>query len=130
MFKKKKFVIGGIIIGLALVFLGYMGFMSGASYYYEVGELLDLDSPAYDQALRVNGEVAPGIEQEAGGLVLRFTLNDVTGSDVSLPVVYRGAVPDTFKVGNGVIVEGTYTADGVFEATAILARCASKYLPA
>jgi cytochrome c-type biogenesis protein CcmE len=63
-------------------------------------------------------------------LVLRFTLNDVIGSDVSLPVVYRGAVPDTFKVGNGVIVEGTYTADGIFEATAILARCASKYLPA
>lgn len=130
MFKKKKFVIGGIIIVIALVFLGYMGFMSGASYYYEVSELLDLDNPVYGQALRVNGEVAPGIEQEAGGLVLRFTLNDVTGRDVSLPVVYRGAVPDTFKVGNGVIVEGTYTADGIFEATAILARCASKYLPA
>jgi cytochrome c-type biogenesis protein CcmE len=129
-FKKKKFVIGGIIIVLALVFLGYMGFMSGASYYYEVSELLDLDSSVYGQALRVNGEVAPGIEQEAGGLVLRFTLNDVIGSDASLPVVYRGAVPDTFKVGNGVIVEGTYTADGIFEATAILARCASKYLPA
>ncbi len=130
MFKKKKFVIGGIIIVIALVFLGYMGFMSGASFYYEVSELLDLDSSVYGQSLRVNGEVAPGIEQEAGGLVLRFTLNDAIDGDVSLPVVYRGAVPDTFKVGNGVIVEGTYTADGIFEATAILARCASKYLPA
>jgi len=129
-FKKKKFVIGGIIIGLALAFLGYMGFVSGASYYYEVGELLGLDSPVYDQALRVNGEVAPGIEREAGGLVLRFTLNDVTGSDVSLPVVYRGAVSDTFQAGSEVVVEGAYTADGIFEATAILARCASKYLPA
>jgi cytochrome c-type biogenesis protein CcmE len=124
--KKKRFLIGGLIIGLAIIFLGYMGFISGASYYYEVGELLDLDSSVYDQMLRVNGEV----EQEAKGLTLRFTIIDTTGRDASLPVVYRGVVPDTFKVGNQVVVEGKYTPDGIFEATAIQTKCASKYLPA
>lgn len=130
MLKKKRFLIGGLIIGLAIIFLGYMGFISGASYYYEVGELLGLDSSVYDQMLRVNGEVAPGVEQEAKELTLRFTIIDTTGRDASLPVVYRGVVPDTFKVGNQVVVEGKYTPDGIFEATAIQTKCASKYLPA
>lgn len=130
MLKKKRFLIGGLIIGLAIIFLGYMGFISGASYYYEVGELLGLDSSVYDQMLRVNGEVAPGVEQEAKELTLRFTIIDTTGRDASLPVVYQGVVPDTFKVGNQVVVEGKYTPDGIFEATAIQTKCASKYLPA
>ncbi|MEE9583484.1 MAG: cytochrome c maturation protein CcmE [Dehalococcoidales bacterium] len=130
MLKKKRFLIGGLIIGLAVIFLGYMGFISGASYYYEVGELLDLGSSVYDQALRVNGEVAPGVVKEAKELTLRFTIIDTTGRDASLPVVYRGVVPDTFKVGNQVVVEGKYIPDGIFEATAIQTKCASKYLPA
>ncbi|MEE9583145.1 MAG: cytochrome c maturation protein CcmE [Dehalococcoidales bacterium] len=130
MLKKKRFLIGGLIIGLAVIFLGYMGFMSGAAYYYEVGELLDQGSSIYSQAVRINGEVAPGVEQEAKGRTLRFTIIDTTGRDASLPVVYQGPVPDTFKVGNQVVVEGQYTPDGIFEATAIQAKCASRYLPA
>lgn len=129
MLKKKRFLIGGLIIGLAVIFLGYMGFMSGAAYYYEVGELLDKGSLIYSQSVRVNGEVSPGVEQEAGGLTLRFTIIDTTGRDASLPVVYQGSVPDTFKVGNQVVLEGQYTSDGIFEATAIQTKCASKYLP-
>ncbi len=127
--KKKRFIIGGIIIGLAIVFLGYMGFMSGAAYYYEVGELLDQGSSIYSQAVRVNGEVTPGVEQEAEGLTLRFTIIDTTDRDASLPVVYHGPVPDTFEVGSEVVVEGQYTSDGIFEATAIQTKCASRYLP-
>tara|TARA_B100000315_G_C14407212_1_gene509294 strand:- start:283 stop:678 length:396 start_codon:yes stop_codon:yes gene_type:complete len=127
--KKKRFLIGGSIIFLAIVFLGYMGFMGAATYYYEVGELLDQGSSIYGQAVRVNGEVAPGVEQEAKGLMLRFTIVDLTGREAKIPVVYQGAVTDTFKTGQHVVVEGQYTAGGVFEATAILAKCASRYVP-
>ena len=130
MLKKKRFLIGGLIIGLAIIFLGYIGFVSGASYFKQVGELLDLDSSVYDVTLRVNGEVAPGVVKEAKGLTLRFTIIDTTGRDASLPVVYQGPVPDMFKVGNEIVVEGKYTPDGIFEATAIQTKCASKYLPA
>ena len=130
MLTKTRFLIGGLLIGLAIVFLGYMGFVSGASYYYEVGELLDQGSSIYSQTLRINGGVAPGVEREAKGLTLQFTITDVTGRDASLPVVYQGVVPDMFKVGNQVVVEGKYTPDGIFEAIAIQTKCASKYLPA
>ena len=129
MIRKKRFIIGGLIICLALVFLGYMAFMSGVTYYYEVGELLDQGGSITGQTVRVSGKVAPDVEQEGGGLTLRFTITDNTGVDASLPVVYQGVAPDTFGVGKQVVVEGQYTNDGIFEAQAILAKCSSRYVP-
>ncbi len=126
---KKKFLIGGIILFIAIGYLGYTGFIHSATYYYEVSEFLELDSSMYGQSVRVNGTVVPGsIKQEAQGLVLKFTINDIE-KDASLSVIYHGAVPDTFKAGNDVVVEGKYTTEGTFEATTILTKCASKYEP-
>jgi cytochrome c-type biogenesis protein CcmE len=126
--KKKKFIIGGLVLIAALVFLGYIGFMGGVTYYYEVGELLDDAGSLTGQTVRVSGIVAPDVERD--GLEMRFIITDNTGIDASLPVVYTGAVPDTFKVGNQVVIEGEYTAGGVFEAEAIITKCGSKYEPA
>ena len=129
MIRKKRFIIGGIIICLAVVFLGYIAFMSGITYYYEVGELLEQGSSITGQTVRVSGIVAPDIEQEDVGLTLRFTITDNTGADAGLPVVYQGVVPDNFGVDKQVVVEGQYTDDGIFEAQAILTKCSSKYVP-
>ena len=129
MLKKKRFLFGGLIICLAIVFLGYMAFMSGIPYYYEVSELLDQGSSITGQTVRVSGKVAPDLEQEDGGLTLQFTLTDNTGANASLPVIYQGVVPDTFGVGKQVVVEGQYTDDGIFEAQAILTKCSSRYVP-
>ena len=129
MLKKKKFLIGGIIIFLALAYLGYTGFMSGATYYYEVGELLAQGNSIYGETVRVNGQVAPGsLEQESAGGILRFTIIDVDGEE-SLPVVYQGVVPDTFKVGNEVVVEGHLNSAGIFQAHTLMSKCPSKYVP-
>lgn len=127
MLKKKRFLIGGFIIFLALVFLGYMGFMGATTYYYEVGELLAQGSSIYGENVRVNGQVVPGsLEQE--GLILRFTLIDVNGEQ-GLPVVYQGVVPDTFKVGNVVVVEGHLNSTGIFQAHTLMPKCPSRYVP-
>ncbi len=124
---KKKFLIGGIILFIALGYLGYTGFVSSATYYYEVSEFLEQESTLYDQNVRVNGTVVPGsIKQE--GLVLRFTIKDIE-QEATLPIIYHGAVPDTFKADNDVVVEGKYTTEGIFEADTILTKCASKYAP-
>ena len=127
---KKKFLIGGIILFLAIGYLGYTGFVSSATYYYEVNEFLGQSDMLVGQSIRVNGTVVPGtIEQDAGGLGIKFVIKDVELS-ATMPVVYRGAVPDTFKADNDVVVEGKYTAEGTFEASNILTKCASKYAPA
>jgi cytochrome c-type biogenesis protein CcmE len=60
---------------------------------------------------------------------LRFRLRDVSGS-ASVPVVYRGSVPDLFKVGREVRVEGRLRS-GVFVAKrdSLRTKCPSKYTP-
>ncbi len=125
---KKKYLIGGLILVAALIFLGYLSFMGGLTYYYEVNELLDKANSISGQTVRVSGAVADDVERD--GLEMKFTILDMSDEEISLPVVYNGAVPDTFKVGNQVVVEGKYIiTDGLFEADAIIVKCGSKYIP-
>jgi cytochrome c-type biogenesis protein CcmE len=126
--KKKKYLIGGLILVAALIFLGYLGFMGGLTYYYEVDELLDTATSISGQTVRVSGNVADDVVRD--GLEMRFTILNMSGREASLPVVYSGAVPDTFKIGNQVVVEGQYiTTSGIFEAETIIVKCGSKYIP-
>ncbi len=123
--RKKKFLIGGFVVLIALSYLAYSGFASSATYYFTVSELAAQKESAYGQKLRVSGMVADEAAVESSGLILRFTMVE---QGTSLPVIYRGAVPDTFKVGSGVTVEGSLGADGVFQADNILTKCPSKYV--
>ncbi len=126
MLRKKKFLIGGIIVFLAIGYLSYTGFVGGATYYYTVGELMEQGSSIYDENVRVNGDVAPGsVRQEAAGHTLSFTITD---AEESLPVVYQGVVPDSFKVGNEVVVEGYLDSSGIFQAHTLMPKCPSKYV--
>lgn len=127
MLKSRKFLIGGLIIFIALGYLGYTSFKGAATYYYTVDELLAQGSSIYGKHVRVNGQVAPGsVKQEVGGHILRFNLVDRAGS---LPVVYQGIVPDAFKASNEIVIEGYLDSVGVFQANTILTKCPSKYVP-
>ncbi len=129
MLRKKRFLIGGIIIFLAIGYLGYVSFMGAATYYYTVTELMEQGSSIYDENVRVNGQVAPGsVEQEVQGRILKFTITDIEGEE-SLPVVYQGVVPDTFKVGNEVVIEGHLNSTGIFQANTLMPKCPSRYVP-
>lgn len=129
MLRKRRFLIGGIIVFLAIGYLGFIGFQSSATYYYEVSELMEQGSSIYGENVRVNGQVAPGsVEQEAQGTKLRFTIADVEGEQ-SLPVVFQGVVPDAFKVGNEVVIEGYLNSDGIFQANTLMPKCPSRYVP-
>jgi len=82
--------------------------------------------------LLVGSVVGPlhGDAHTAGGL--RFLVKDVQGSSpVRVPVNYTGSVPDLFKVGRHIVVEGTLR-DGVFVAKpdSLVTKCPSKYAPA
>ncbi len=129
MLRRKRVLIGGIIVFLAIGYLGYMGFKGSATYYYTVSELIEQGNSVYGENVRVNGQVVPGtVEQEAQGRILRFTIVDIDG-DESLPVVFQGVAPDSFKDGAEVVAEGQLNPDGVFQANTILAKCPSKYVP-
>ena len=61
---------------------------------------------------------------------LRFRVGDIGGSS-TVPIVYRGSVPDQFKLGRHIVVSGRY-AHGVFVAKhdSLVTKCPSKYVPA
>ncbi len=125
--KHKKLIIGGVIIAIAITGLGYASFMSAGTYYYNVGEFLDKGASVIGQTTRVSGEVSSDLTVE--GTTLHFTLLDMTGRAASLPVVFQGQVPNTFEIGRQVVVEGKLGADGIFQASNIIAKCSSKYEP-
>ncbi len=122
---RRKLLIGVIIIVIAIGFLAYRGLASSMSYYYKVDELLSQKTTLVDENVRLFGTIAPGtIEQN--GLKLAFA---VTDGQQNVPVVYEGAVPDTFKSGREITIEGRLNQDGVFVATVLMPKCPSKYIP-
>ena len=127
MFRQKKFLVGGLLVAAAIGYLGFMGLRGAASYYYTVAEFLSLPETPYEQSIRLNGTVAAGSIVRKG-LDLEFTLVEGgAGDGRGVPVVYRGAVPDTFVDEANVVVEGSLGQDGVFKAKSILMKCPSKY---
>lgn len=129
MLKRKRFLIGGLIVIIAIAYLSFMGISSAAVFYYEVNEILAQAESVYGDNVRVHGLVEPGsISAENQNTLIRFTIIDAEGEG-SLPVVYRGVVPDTFKEDSDVVVEGVLGTAGVFEADLLLAKCPSKYEP-
>ena len=115
------------VIVVALSYLAFTGVRDSKSYYVTIKELNGMGSDAYSKRLRVAGNVAPGSIKRQGTHA-EFLLIE---QDRTLPVVYTGteALPDTFKDDAQALAEGKFGRDGVFHATNIQAKCASKYAP-
>ncbi len=115
------------VIVLALGYLAYTGVRDTKSYYVTIKELGGMGNSAYSKRLRVAGNVQPGSIKRQG-THLEFLLVE---QDRTLPVVYNGteAPPDTFKDNAQALAEGKFGRDGVFRASNIQAKCASKYAP-
>lgn len=117
------FVVFAAVIGV-IGWLFVSGFNDTMVYYITVSELKVQGVKAEGKGLRVSGKVVPGtVERSADGLTLKFTLDEL---GETMPVTYRGIVPDTFKEDAGVLLEGKF-AHGEFQATQIFTKCASKY---
>lgn len=129
MLKKKKFWVAGVVLAIAMGALVYNSVAGSSVYYYSVKEFRSQPDSLAGQDVRVNGIVTSApIEWDAQARTTRFTLQDKQSQD-TLVVVYRGSVPDAFKVDTDVVVRGKLTSQGVFEANQLEARCASKYTP-
>jgi cytochrome c-type biogenesis protein CcmE len=122
---RKRYLIGGGILLVAVALLIYAGVQCFGVYMVSVDEFLAGDDIDYDSSVRVAGQVADdSISWDAESLELRFT---VTYESASMPVLYRGARPSGLQDGSGVVVEGKYRPSGVFEADQIILKCSSKY---
>lgn len=125
-----------IILG-TVAWLAFSGYGANKSYYVTIAELGGMGEKAYHSQLRVEGFVVPGsIEQN--GTNVNFVLNEFESHSPKatagrlLKVSYKGAEPppDTFKDDSQALAQGSYGRDGVFHASVLQAKCASKYAPA
>jgi cytochrome c-type biogenesis protein CcmE len=123
-----KILVAAVIILATVSWLAYTGVRDTKSYYVTISELNAMGNKAYTRNLRVAGNVAPGSIQRVG-MDVRFTLAE---QGKTLKVNYQGSEPppDTFKDDAQALAVGTYGRDGVFHATQLQAKCASKYAPA
>jgi cytochrome c-type biogenesis protein CcmE len=123
--KKTKFIIGGVIIALAIVFLIYTGVQSTAAYFYTIDELYAKGVGVENQTVRVSGKVdAATIEFNNRDLLLTFDVTSETGQHMQ--VIFNGPKPDQMREGAEAIVEGKY--DGqAFTAQNLLLKCPSRY---
>jgi cytochrome c-type biogenesis protein CcmE len=121
-------VVATVIILVAIAWLAFTGQRENKSYYVTIAELQTLGNKAYTRHLRVAGNVAAGSIARVGTNA-QFTLLE---QGKTLRVDYRGSEPppDTFKDDAQALAVGTFGHDGVFHATQIQAKCASKYAPA
>ncbi len=104
-----------------------MGVNQFATYYVTVSESVAKGDSVYGEQIRVAGEVvAESVNWDTQNITLSFTLAD---GGATLPVTYQGVVPDTFKEGTELVVEGKSDQQGVFHATKLITKCPSKYEP-
>ena len=123
-----KFVVAGAIVIAAIAWLSVSAGNDAKQYYVTISELQAMGSKAYRVNLRVAGNVQPGTINHVGTNAT-FTLVE---QGKLLRVNYEGAEPppDSFKDDAQALAIGTYGRDGVFHATQLQAKCASKYAPA
>jgi cytochrome c-type biogenesis protein CcmE len=117
-----------LLVGTGVGYLLFSGLSQNSVYFLNVSEALAMPAEKLAQA-RLFGTVADnGIERDPSSLGVSFFAQDSEEPAKTIRVHFRGAVPDTFKAGVEVILEGSFTADTrVFEATTMMTKCPSKY---
>ncbi len=127
--RRKRLPLGVIIAAVAILgavaYLVYANTQASAMYYMTVPELKRC-TICTTQSVRVAGVVQAGsiIRNDQQGSI-SFVISD--GSNQTLPVTYNGVVPDIFRAGAQVVVEGRYSGQGAFHADTLLTKCPSKF---
>jgi cytochrome c-type biogenesis protein CcmE len=115
-----------IVLG-AFGFLLWGGLDKNVVFFLTPKELLAKGTRGYDVPVRLGGQVTPGsVHWDANTLDLRFELTDGQGR---IGVHAKGAPPQMFRDGMGVVVEGRFHRNGTFESTNLMVKHSNEYHP-
>lgn len=128
--KRRHKRIGIIIVGLAgLAFAAFLvanAFRENLVFFFSPTQVAAKEAPV-DRTFRIGGLVEDGtLKRDPDGLTVRFTVTDTAAS---IPVVFKGILPDLFKEGRGCVAQGKLGSDGVFQADQVLAKHDENYMP-
>lgn len=128
--KRRHRRIGFIVAGLAAlgiaVALVLSAFQENLVFFFSPSQVAAKEAPT-SRTFRVGGLVKEGtVRRDTDGLTVRFVVTDTAES---IPVVYKGILPDLFKEGKGCVAQGKLGGDGVFYADEVLAKHDENYMP-
>ncbi|MEW5869783.1 MAG: cytochrome c maturation protein CcmE [Chloroflexota bacterium] len=147
---RAKFIIGGLLIVAAIIYLIVSSTQASAQYFLTIGELQAKGANVSGRELRISGAViGDSIQYDSQTLNLSFTIADIPGEndqieaqgglaevlhqavmDPSRPrleVIYNGPKPDLLRNEAQAIITGKLGDDGVFYAEELLLKCPTKY---
>jgi cytochrome c-type biogenesis protein CcmE len=112
-------------LGLA-AWLVLAAFKNNLVFFFSPTQVAAKEAPV-GRTFRIGGLVQDGsLKRDNDGLTLRFTVTDTANT---IPVVYKGILPDLFKEGRGCVAQGRVGSDGVFYADQIMAKHDENYMP-
>ena len=125
--RKRMVVVGLIVLGVGVAaFFALQAFQKNLLYFFTPTQVAAGEAPK-GYPFRVGGLVVTGtVQREPNSLNVRFTISDGVAS---MPVSYAGILPDLFREGQGIISIGKLNAQGVFEASEVLAKHDENYMP-
>jgi cytochrome c-type biogenesis protein CcmE len=113
----------GVSMAVGLVLYALRG---NVNLYFTPTQVFNNEAP-HGRSFRIGGLVEEGsIKREKDGLTVNFVITD---THRSIPVVYKGILPDLFKEGKGVVAQGRVEADGLMRADEVLAKHDENYMP-
>ena len=115
--------LGGLAVATYLV---ASAFRENLVFFFSPTQVAAKEAPI-NRTFRIGGLVENGtLKRDPDGLTVRFTVTDTAAS---IPVVYKGILPDLFKEGRGCVAQGKIGSDGVFQAEQVLAKHDENYMP-
>jgi cytochrome c-type biogenesis protein CcmE len=147
---RMKFILGGLLILAAVIYLIVTATSATAQYFYTIDEIITRGDVIIGQSIRVSGAVdGDTVEYDPETLTLKFTVAHVPGdidevddqgglakvlhdavSDPTrtrIPVVYVGPKPDLLRHEAQAIMTGQMGNDGIFYADELLLKCPTRY---
>jgi cytochrome c-type biogenesis protein CcmE len=117
-------IVGGLAVLAAAAALVLTAFEKNLVFFFTPSQVVANEAPQ-GRTFRIGGMVLSG-SVKRDGVDVHFVVTDTAKN---LPVVYRGALPDLFREGKGVVAQGQLGPDGVFRAKEVLAKHDENYMP-
>ena len=126
--KRKRLLV--VLLGLGMVGIAsalvLFAFNDNLVFFMSPSDLASKGAPE-TRRLRLGGLVETGsVARQGDGRTIDFR---VTDGNSAVPVVFSGVLPDLFREGQGVVVEGALAKNGVFKADTVLAKHDERYMP-
>ena len=124
--KRLAAIAGGVLaLGVAAA-LVLNAFEKNLVFFFTPSQVAANEAPR-GRPFRIGGLVTPGsVMRASDGVTVQFVVTDTAQS---IPVVYKGLLPDLFREGKGVVSQGSLRNDGVFVASEVLAKHDENYTP-